>query len=131
MSLFNGDERANAEVRLRSYARAHLHEGPAEGLIDSLIERFSMNEVAILMDGPKARAPAWDVLVATIFENFHDPNFLCFDSVQDHVPFRAPNGEFHHPKRSMNLKRLKMVNLYQAVFRERLSVDYSKQCILS
>ena len=100
-------------------------------LTDSLIERFSMNEVAILVDGPKSRATAWDVLVAKISENFHNLNFGCFDSVQDHVPFRASNGEFHHPKRSINIGRLKMVNPYQTVYRERLSFDYSKQCILS
>jgi len=86
VSLFNGDERANAEVRLRSYARAHLHEGPAEGLIDSLIERFSMNEVAILMDGPKARAPAWDVLVAKIFET--SMTLISCASIQFKIMFR-------------------------------------------
>ena len=122
VSMFDGDEKRTAESRLQKYSNATIHEGRSEQLIEELGERFEQDRVAMLVDGPKASTPAWDVLVEKVVNQFQNLLFLCFDSVQEHLPYWTPTGEVEDSKRSINLERLKMMELYKKKFQ---SSDYS------
>lgn len=93
-----------------------IREGRSEHLIHGVAREHGGRKVGLLVDGPKARSQAWDLLTSSIGRAFDHLLFLCFDSLQEHVPYYTPQGVIYDAKRSINVERAKVVFLYKSVF---------------
>ena len=131
LSLFERGEYQNVLDKLSSYPFVTIMEGHSENLIDKVIEKHANDEVAILIDGPKARSVSCDVFTQKICDNFCNLLFLCFDAAQEHVPFYLPYVHSSDLKRNLNIERLKLLHLYQTKYRDKgysLTIQSNQFC---
>jgi hypothetical protein len=131
LSLFEKEERASAIKRLKNYKFVTVIEGPSEKTIDEIIRMHGSERVGILVDGPKAKSKSWDILTDKISSSFRNLLFLCFDAVQEHIPYFFPDENLWNSKRCINIERLKTHILYQQKYKHRgykLAIQSNQFC---
>ncbi len=116
LSLFENDEYKIASEKLKPYDFVTLEVGGSQELIDKLMPQYAHSKVAFLIDGPKARSASWDILTKKIATHFTNILFICFDSMQDHVPY---SSKAYNLTRGINVERIKVMHLYQNYFNDR------------
>jgi len=131
LSIFSGDEYRIAKKRLQPYEFVTIKEGYSEDLIDEVSKECRDRNVAMLIDGPKARSKSWDTLTDKVSRYFPGLMFLCFDATQEHIPFWTPSGTQYDPKRSINIERIKTIHLFQKDFQDKgykLTIQSNQFC---
>lgn len=124
LSLFENNEYETASQKLKPYDFVEIKVGESQVLIDNIIHQYAHNPIAFFIDGPKARSPAWNILMEKIATNFKNILFLCFDSMQDHVPYlptleNIKNTKAYQLRRGINVERIKALRFYQKYFKNR------------
>ncbi len=131
LSLFKENELAVVSKRLKKYDFVTIIEGLSEETIDKVASMHGSKRVGILIDGPKARSKSWDILTEKISTLFTNLLFICFDAVQEHVPFFFPDERLWNSERCINTERLKMQLLFQQKYKHReykLAIQSNQFC---